>query len=372
MNDKVVLFDLFDTLLIKVWFEYGRALDYLADEYFGNKNELLRLAQEYREKYMLNRNETHLETSFLDQLKYYENHLGIKLSKPYGDVEWEAFSICREERLADGAKELLTYLKTYGYKLAVLSNSIFSSETLKRYLNKFGLLPYFDEVISSADIGYRKPSKEAFNAVLDRFGVKANRDIYFIGNKIDKDYEGAKSAGLTPILIADRPLLDMSLYLPNLLSVKEVFEQGYLYLNSISERESLVDGPGLRTVIYFQGCNRVCKNCHNASTWSLSGGKRYSVRALAELIRERVMNKKITLSGGEPLLQAQAIANLLNALSDFDICLYTGGSLDEIPEAIRKRLHYVKVGAFDDKCKTTVTPYVGSTNQEFINLRSKI
>lgn len=371
MNDKIVLFDLFDTLLIKVWFDYDKALNHLAEKYFRQKDELYRLAKEYRERYMLHRNETHLEASFFDQLKYYETHLDIQLNKSYVDVEWETFSICREERLADGAIELLTYLKGFGYTLAVLSNSIFSSATLKKYLDQFGLLSYFDEVVSSADIRYRKPSKGAFDAVLKKLGAEASREIYFIGNKIDKDYEGAQAAGLAPILIADRPLLDVSLYLPNLFSVKEVFEQAYLYVNAISERESLVDGPGLRTVIFFQGCTRACKNCHNPSTWSLSDGKRYSVGELAEIIRGKATNKKITLSGGEPLLQAKAIANLLNALSDFDVCLYTGGMLDEIPETIKNRLHYAKVGAFDDTCKTTVKPFVGSTNQDFINLRSK-
>ncbi|MDE7439356.1 MAG: HAD-IA family hydrolase [Clostridia bacterium] len=361
MNDKIVLFDLFDTLLIKVWFDYDKALNYLSDKYFGRKDELLRLAEEYREKFMLNRNVTHLETSFCEQLKYYENHLGIKLSKSYSGVEWEAFSICREEKLADGATELLTYLKEHGYKLAVLSNSIFSSATLKKYLDKFGLLSFFDDVISSADIGYRKPSPKAFNAVLGQLGAKANRNVFFIGNKTDKDYDGAKEAGLTPVLVTDYPLSE----------IRKYFERTYLYVNSISERESLADGPGLRTVIYFQGCKRACTDCHNPSTWTLSEGKRYVVSELADLIRDRAINKKITLSGGEPLLQERAIENLLKELSDFDICLYTGGSLDDISEAIKSRLHYVKVGAFDSTCKTTVKPFVGSTNQKFINLRSE-
>ena len=371
MKDKIVLFDLFDTLLMKVWFDYDKALDYLSDKYFGSKDELFRLAKEYREKYMLNRNESYLETSFSDQLRYYENHLGIKLSKPYCEVEWETFSVCRRESIADGATELLTYLKEHGYKLAVLSNSIFSSAALKKYLDKFRLAHYFDEVVSSADIRYRKPSEKAFNYVLEKLGAKASRNIYFIGNKPDKDYEGARAIGLTPVLIADRPISDVFLYLPDLLSVKEVFEQAYLYVNSISERESMVDGPGLRTVIYFQGCNRACRNCHNPSTWPLSEGKRYTVNELADVIREKALNKKITLSGGEPLLQDKAIANLLDALSDFDICLYTGGSINDIPESIKNKLHYAKVGAFDSTCKTTVKPFVGSFNQEFINLRSE-
>lgn len=370
MNDKIVLFDLFDTLLIKVWFDHDKALNYLADKYFGHKEKLFRIAREYREKYMLNRNETHLETSFYHQLEYYEKRFGMKISVPYCDVEWEAFSICREEKLADGAIELLSYLKSRGYRLAILSNSIFSAATLKKYLDKFGLSSYFEEVVSSADIQYRKPSPKAFDCVLNKLGVKASREIYFIGNKIDKDYDGAKEAGLNPILIADRPLLDVFCYLPNLLSVKAVFEQAYLYINSISERESLVDGPGLRTVVYFQGCNRGCKDCHNPSAWSLQEGIRYTITEFADLIRRKAKNKKITLSGGEPLLQEKAIANLLNELGDFDICLYTGCLLDDIPIAIKKHLHYAKVGYFDNQRKTTTQPFVGSTNQEFINLRS--
>lgn len=369
MNDKIVLFDLFDTLLQKLWFDYNKALDYLADAYFGQRDKLYALAEEYRNKYMLNRNQTHIETSFKDQLKYYETKLNKLLNKPYSEVEWEVFILCREEKIADGAEELLAYLKERGYTLAVLSNSIFSSKTLKKYLEKFGLLGYFEEVVSSADISYRKPSPKAFESVLDRLGVNANRDIYFIGNKLDKDYEGAKAVGLTPILIADRPLLDVFLYLPNLLSVKEFFERCYLYINTISEKESLVDGPGLRTVIYFQGCKRACKSCHNPSTWQLSCGKRYSVGELEAIIRSKAVNKKITFSGGEPLLQIKALTNLIEQLRDFDICLYTGGSLEEIPAELIKRLHYVKVGAFENDRKTTVKPYIGSENQQFIDVR---
>ncbi len=360
MNDKIVIFDLFDTLLKKVWFDYDKALNYLSNKYFGCKEELFRLAKEYREKYMLNRNETHLETSFFSQLEYYENRLGIKLNVPYCDVEWEAFSICREEKLADGAIQLLSYLKSRGYRLAILSNSIFSATTLKKYLDKFGFSSYFDEVVSSADIQYRKPSINAFNSILDKLGVQASCEIYFIGNKADKDYDGARQAGLNPILVTEHSLSE----------IKELFEQTYLYVNAVSKRESLVDGPGLRTVIYFQGCTRACKNCHNPSTWSMCEGDRYTVTELADLIKGKTQNKKITLSGGEPLLQAKAIINFLKKLEDFDICLYTGGSLADIPEEIKKRLHYAKVGSFDEQCKTTVKPYVGSTNQEFINLRS--
>ena len=87
---KTIIFDLFDTLLDKVWFDYNRGLTYLADTYFDNKREELRLfADEYRERFMLERNETQLETSFINQLEFYERKFEKALSKPYDEIEWE-------------------------------------------------------------------------------------------------------------------------------------------------------------------------------------------------------------------------------------------------------------------------------------------
>lgn len=370
MNDKVILFDLFGTLLQTERFDYNIVLDLIAEHLSEARERIYDLASEYRSGYMSDRDKTNRETSFAHQLKFYETKTGKQFGT-HADFEWEAFICCRTDRVSDGAVDTLSYFKERGYKMAVLSNSIFSALTLKKYLDSFNLSEFFEVVISSADIGYRKPSERAFAATLEMLGVKASWEIYFVGNKIDKDCEGAEAAGLTPILIADSPSTEVMLALPNLESLKEVFESSMLYVNAISERESLVDGPGLRTVIYLQGCKQRCKNCHNPSTWSLESGTRYSVGELAEIIRKKAINKKITLSGGEPLLQAKAIENLIKALPEFDFCMYTGYDMPDIPQAILSRLHYVKVGAFDESCRTTTVPYFGSLNQKFINLREK-
>lgn len=370
MNDKVILFDLFGTLLQTERFDYNIVLDLIAERLSEARERIYDLASEYRSGYMSDRDKTNRETSFAHQLKFYETKTGKQFGT-YADFEWEAFICCRKDRVSDGAVDTLSYFKERGYKMAVLSNSIFSALTLKKYLDSFNLSEFFEVVISSADIGYRKPSERAFAATLEMLGVKASWEIYFVGNKIDKDCEGAEAAGLTPILIADSPSTEVMLALPDLKSLKEVFESSMLYVNTISKRESLVDGPGLRTVIFLQGCKRHCKNCHNPSTWSLERGTRYSVGELAEIIRKKAINKKITLSGGEPLLQAKAIENLIKALPEFDFCMYTGYDMPDIPQAILSRLHYVKVGAFDESCRTTTVPYFGSWNQKFINLRDK-
>lgn len=367
---KIIIFDLFDTLLNKVWFDYDKGLAYLANTYLDGKREELKLyAKEYRERFMLERNETQIETSFSSQLEFYESKFSKAFSKAHEEIEWEFFSVCREETLAVGAKELLDYLCERGYTLAVLSNSIFSSDTLKKYLDKFGLLHYFEKVISSADVTYRKPSVKAFESVLKAICALPSPKIYFIGNKVDKDAMGALSAGLSPILISKEPVVAPCVILPSLTAVKECLESSYLYVNNIADRESLVDGPGLRTVVFFQGCKKACKDCHNPMTWSLSTGTRYSVNELAEILKAKAKNKKITFSGGEPLLQSKAIIELSKALDGYDLCMYTGMNEEDVPEELKDMLHYLKVGSFQSENRTTVSPYVGSTNQSFIDLR---
>ncbi len=88
-------------------------------------------------------------------------------------------------------------------------------------------------------------------------------------------------------------------------------------------------------------------------------------------LRAKVHNKKLTISGGEPLQQYPAVLELLTGLSDFDIALYTGFNLDRVPKEILRLLRYVKVGRYIHEKGSTVLPYVGSSNQQFINLQGE-
>lgn len=141
-----------------------------------------------------------------------------------------------------------------------------------------------------------------------------------------------------------------------------------VYINSIRFNRSLVDGPGVRTVIFFQGCDIHCKGCQNPSSWDISKGKPYEIEEIVKLLREKVTNKKITLSGGEPLMQKVAVLEIVKKLSNFDIVLYTGHELSEVPDQILKKVNYVKAGPFVEKLKSSVIPFVGSTNQTFMRV----
>lgn len=143
----------------------------------------------------------------------------------------------------------------------------------------------------------------------------------------------------------------------------------YLYLNSIKKNPSLCDGPGYRMVLFLQGCNLRCKNCHNQNTWDISKGKKISVNELAVYLKKVCLNKKITISGGEPLLQIDSVISLCRKLDEFDICLYTGHEFGDIPKDLLSYLKYVKVGPYIETLRTTTTPYIGSSNQKFIKLR---
>lgn len=141
-----------------------------------------------------------------------------------------------------------------------------------------------------------------------------------------------------------------------------------LRINSIMENPSLCDGQGYRTVLFLQGCNLKCPGCQNPSTWDIEKGTLISSADLASILRKKCINKKLTISGGEPLLQADALIDLLEELKDFDLCLYTGHELSEVPQSILKYLKYIKVGRFEKALKTTTKPYVGSKNQQFLEV----
>lgn len=141
-------------------------------------------------------------------------------------------------------------------------------------------------------------------------------------------------------------------------------------INSIMEEQSLCDGMGCRTVLFLQGCDIHCPGCQNESTWNPEGGKEMEVSDLALELRRKAENKKITVSGGEPLLQKEPLLELLRELKDCDLCLYTGHKKEEVPEEILAYLKYLKTGPFVEALKTTMKPFVGSSNQIFMEVKN--
>lgn len=144
-------------------------------------------------------------------------------------------------------------------------------------------------------------------------------------------------------------------------------------INYIDFHGSVSDGPGVRTVLYVQGCNRHCVGCQNPQTWNESEGILYDVNELTELIVNRSPSRRITISGGEPLQQMESVEYLVHLLKkrQFDIALYTGNELKDVPQRLLIQLDYIKAGAFILNKKCTTIPYIGSTNQIFKCLKKE-
>ena len=117
-----------------------------------------------------------------------------------------------------------------------------------------------------------------------------------------------------------------------------------------------VDGPGIRFVVFFQGCSLRCKYCHNRDTWAVNSGIKYSTNELvAKILRYKnyftVSGGGVTLSGGEPLLQQDFLLELLPNLKkhDIHIAIDTSGNFP-ITEKMKKIIDLADLFLLDIKC----------------------
>lgn len=131
------------------------------------------------------------------------------------------------------------------------------------------------------------------------------------------------------------------------------------------------DGPGIRTVLFLQGCSKNCKSCHNAKINKRGQGTFLTISVLMELLKQKCCNKKITISGGEPLEQYDSLIPFLYELKSqgYNICLYTGWELHEVPIEIFNLVNYLKTGNFKKELKHFNLQYVGSSNQHLYRIQ---
>lgn len=143
-----------------------------------------------------------------------------------------------------------------------------------------------------------------------------------------------------------------------------------------------VDGPGVRFVVFTQGCSLKCKYCQNRDTWNLKGGSTYSSDEIVEKIlryKNYIMpNGGVTISGGEPLLQAQFLTQLFTKLKQYNIhtCIDTSGSVvltDEIKKLIDLTdLFLLDIKCINDEKAIDLTGVSNKKELEFANYLSNI
>lgn len=143
--------------------------------------------------------------------------------------------------------------------------------------------------------------------------------------------------------------------------------------------ESVVDGIGIRVVVFFQGCKHLCKGCHNPALLPIEGGTEYLVEELAEkILKETTMlHNGVTFSGGDPLLQAEEVDLLIKHLRskrpNINIWVYTGYKYEEIIDwNVLKGIDVLIDGRFEEDKKDYNLRFKGSSNQRIIDVQASI
>lgn len=96
--------------------------------------------------------------------------------------------------------------------------------------------------------------------------------------------------------------------------------------------ESIVDGPGLRMAVFCQGCPHNCKGCHNPETHDFEGGSIYSTDKIIEIFNKNPLLSGITFSGGEPMCQPEAFAEICKAVkaAGKTVTVFSGFTLNQL------------------------------------------
>ena len=144
-------------------------------------------------------------------------------------------------------------------------------------------------------------------------------------------------------------------------------------------RESIVDGPGLRFVVFVQGCPHHCPGCHNPDSHDYNGGYMSSTARLWEAIQKQPLLKGLTFSGGEPFLWGKELAVLGRAAREkgLDVMTYSGYTYDQLlkmaetDRGVHELLsvaNYLVDGRFEMEKRDLTLRFRGSSNQNIYDV----
>lgn len=144
-------------------------------------------------------------------------------------------------------------------------------------------------------------------------------------------------------------------------------------------KHSLVNGPGIRYVVFFQGCPHHCEGCQNPETHDVSGGIEANTDDVMERIRKAKFLDGVTISGGDPLMQPEACGLIAKAAHEMglSVWVYTGWRMEDVLGNAHKRdaLRYADIlvdGQFISALQGEETLFRGSSNQRFIDVQKSL
>jgi anaerobic ribonucleoside-triphosphate reductase activating protein len=148
-------------------------------------------------------------------------------------------------------------------------------------------------------------------------------------------------------------------------------------------RESIADGPGIRYVVFVQGCKHGCKGCHNPDTHALEGGTFIDIDVILNEIDENPLLDGVTLSGGEPFEQAEILSELAKAVKKKgkNVITFTGYTFEYLKNNSTRLNGWYKLleltdilidGRYDEKLRNLNLKFRGSENQRIIDIKESI
>ena len=144
--------------------------------------------------------------------------------------------------------------------------------------------------------------------------------------------------------------------------------------------DSIVDGPGIRTTVFAQGCPHHCEGCHNPETWEFGCGTPVPAEAILEMFQANPLCRGVTFSGGEPFAQAEDFAELAKLLKakGYEVASYSGYTFEQLmsgTKAQKELLQYIDVlidGPFLMAQRSLELTFRGSRNQRIINVPASL
>jgi len=145
---------------------------------------------------------------------------------------------------------------------------------------------------------------------------------------------------------------------------------------------SLVNGDGLRSVLFVSGCRHQCPGCHNKAMQDFRYGDAVSLEDILNRIKNNIpLIKGVTFSGGDPFEHAEALSELADSIRalGLNIWCYSGytyeeiaGSRDEKKLNLLKKIDVLVDGRFEKNLMDGALKYTGSRNQRIIRIKEKI
>ena len=203
MKPRGILFDYGGTLVEEVEFNTRAGLAWLLSRAVTPPNEaqlahLERHADRVSSEVTERRDTFQVETPWTSLTRLIHDACGTRFNEPLADLELQFWNASVKTRPMPGVREALQEFYDARIRMGVVSNSSFGQATIRHELSKHGLADLLPVHVVSAEYAVRKPNPLIFEAAAGLLGLPC-KEIWFVGDRLDTDIDGATAAGMNPI-----------------------------------------------------------------------------------------------------------------------------------------------------------------------------